>query len=289
MNLSNKKAQFSVMTILVILFGGYLAIAIFNTKPTQENLVAGYVLPNSTEQIQQELVQVDLNRRIERPVDSVISSELNRPRTQPASGFLVEATELSLNIQQAIASEVELNFGDFIAGLSGDQQRHSEIAQSLIDAYLDIADFSITVGLGEVSLSEVDAVADPDYVINKVAELLSPSEFTAIETWMEDSARNKFLNMYEPQVNLLASGLSENNSAQLLETLFIETYLLGSANSLGIPNDMVSNFQRQIEAINNTRDNIRASLPADQFELANAFLNSQEQGLTVAQTIFSAN
>jgi len=87
---------------------------------------------------------------------------------------------------------------------------------------------------------------------------------------------------------LIGVELSVDNKEKLLETLFIETYLLVNNDGLGTSIDLESGFQRQLDAIVNTRDSLRLSMTPQQFEQADAFLSEQEQGLLGAQTIFSA-
>ncbi|GJM13529.1 MAG: hypothetical protein DHS20C12_19320 [Pseudohongiella sp.] len=198
-------------------------------------------------------------------------------------------TTLNANAVESLRLETDIRFEEFLEGLSGSGQRIAEIQQQIVDAYADILAFGVALQEGSIGPAEAEARADPNYVVNQLAQLLTSEELTELESFLEEDAREQFLSVYSPQIEVMGVDLNGDNKEILLETLFLETYLQVNRNGLGAASDLESSLQRQLQALESARDNLRASLSADQFEAANIFLREQEQGLLGAQTIFSTN
>lgn len=211
--------------------------------------------------------------------------------TREPTSVLLQSLGTTLNANAAVSleSEVELRFRGYLGSLAGSPQRIDAIRQELIAAYVDILAFGIALQQGDIAPAEAEARTDPNYVLNQLAEILTSEELTELETFMETAARERFQSTYSPQLELIGVELNTDNKERLLETLFTETYLLVNSNGLGTVSDLVSGFQRQLDAIENTRDSLRVSMTPEQFEQANAFLSEQERGLLGAQAIFSKN
>lgn len=224
-----------------------------------------------------------INRR---PTTEARLAKTIQPTTQLLQSL---GTTVNTNAKTSLETETDIRFSDFLAGLSGSPQRVDEIRQQLITAYADILAFGIALQEGDIGPAEAESRADPNYVLNQVAELLTAQELTELETYMEADARERFQSTYEPQLELIGVELSGESKDRLIETLFTQTYLLVSSDGIGASSDLESRFQRQLEAIARTRDSLRVSMTPEQFEQANKFLSEQELGLLGAQTIFSVN
>lgn len=189
----------------------------------------------------------------------------------------------------SLHSEVANRFANYLASLAGSADRIAELRSHLTAAYADILAFGVAIEQGLISEEEAAARADANYVLNQMAAHLTPIELTALETFMEDEARERFQSSYAPQLEVVGVELGSEDRRNLLETFFMETYLLVNANGLGAASSLASGFQRQIEAIENTRIALGASMTAEQFQQAQKFLDEQERGLQGALTIFGAN
>lgn len=219
-----------------------------------------------------------------------ISGARSATALEPTSSVLQTlGTTLTPTTEAALQLETDSRFAEFLAGLNGSPQRIEEVRQALIAAYADILAFGVALQQGDIAAAEAEARTDPNYVLNQLADLLTPEELTGLETFMEADARQRFESTYSPQLEVIGVELSVDNRERLLETLFTETYLLVNSDGLGMPSDLVSGFQRQLDAIENTRVSLRLSMTPEQFEQADGFLSEQERGLLGAQTIFSTN
>lgn len=225
------------------------------------------------------------------PADRDSSVGVGQTGTRETTSALLQSlgTTLNASAQESLELETDIRFANYLEDLSGSPQRLDAIREELIAAYADILAFGIAVQQGDIAPDEAEARTDPNYVLNQLAGLLTSEELTQLETYMESEARQRFQSTYSPQLELIGVELSADNQTTLLETLFTETYLLVNRDGLGTGSDLVSGFQRQLDAIENTRDSLRVSMSSEQFEEANAFLGEQERGLQSAQTIFSRN
>lgn len=277
------KSQLVVLLAVLIAFA---AVLLASSRQTPENLTSATSDEETTQGIAIE------NRDAPRSVASrdFLAGPGRAAIPEPAAALLRSlGTTLSATTVGALELEIDIRFTDFLAGLDGSPQRIEDIRQALIAAYADILAFGVALQQGSITPAEAESRADPNYVLNQLAELLGPEEVIELETYLEADARRRFLTTYEPQLELISGQLSLENREALLETLFTETYLLENNNGIGAASNLESGFQRQLEAISNTRDSLRSTMTPEQFTQANAFLDEQEQGLLGAQTIFSPN
>ncbi len=283
--MKTNNSQRVVISAVVLAFAVVLyALVIANQKPA-ENAAQAARFEQAAER------SAEQGRSDARPLAARSSSASDGAFTAQPTAALLQSlgTQLHANTQEALQAETALRFTDFLNGLDGSSERIDAIREALIGAYADILAFGVALQQGDIAPAEAAARADPNYVLNQLAGLLSSEELTELETFMESEARESFLSTYSPQLELLDVQLSAEIQDRLLETLFTETYLLVNSNGIGAPSDLVLGFQRQLDAIANTRDSLRASLSTEQFDQADAFLAEQERGLLGAQIIFSTN
>jgi len=283
------KSQLVVAVAVLMVFA---AVWMAFLSPAQQGVQSEF----DTASVGQSAIRSSLSSRADRAVSkpsldrySIVSA--GRAATRETTAALLQSlgTTLNASAEESLRLEIDIRFTDFIAGLNGSPQRIEAIRQEFIAAYTDILAFGIALAQGDIAPAEAESRTDPNYVVNQMAVLLTSEELTELETFMESEARQRFQSTYSPQLDVIGVELSVDNRAALLETLFMETYLLVNRDGLGTSSDLVSGFQRQLEAIENTRDSLRVSMTPAQFTEANAFLSEQEQGLLGAQTIFFRN
>ncbi len=222
------------------------------------------------------------------PVPLQRATSVQRRTHESISAFLAaRAPALSDETLASVEAEVDTRFEAYLHSLDIPDQRREQLRSRLIAAYGDILAFGAGVQRGDITAAEAASRTDPNYVVNQLAEVLSAGELTALGTYLEEEARQRFQNVYAPQLEVVATGMDGAGRAQLLETLFTETYLLVNENGIGTAANLELSFQRQLDAIRNTRQSLRASLSPQQFAQANLFLTEQEKGLQGAQTIFA--
>ncbi len=213
-------------------------------------------------------------------------SNLTRPSPRPSAGTSyfdgvgpTESSDLSTNVASAIESQVAFRLEPFIGNLAGGDQRRDGVRAMLKNAYADALVSSVSP-LGGQNI-------DPNFVVNAMAQVLDGAELTQLETFLEQSSRETFVETYSSQVDLVSPDLAADNKQLLLETLFTETY--GATNPDGNATGSTQDYlAKQLDAIRITRDSLRGTLEAGQFDLANEFLSEQEAGLNVALGIFAA-
>lgn len=216
-----------------------------------------------------------------------INGPRDRPSTRPAAPQLdnaqvsslngLAATSLSNSVGLAIQMQVTDKLDAFIGSLVGDEERRRNVRAALVSAYSDAAELA----------ANGTTLNDPDYVLNSLAPLLDADEQMQLETYLEDSSREAFMETYGPQIELVSPTLEPTNAQLLLETLFAETY--GSTNPDGIPlSQTVDYLDSQLQAIQATRQRMRGSMEPSQFQLMDEFLTTQENGILKAQQIFAS-
>ncbi|MBL4573355.1 MAG: hypothetical protein JKY86_09825 [Gammaproteobacteria bacterium] len=280
------KSQWGVAVAVLMAFGAVL-LALLSSA--QQGVQSEF----ETASVGQSAIRSSLkNRAVSRsPTGRYPIVSAGQAATRETTAALLQSLGITLNAsaEESLQLEIDIRFTDFLAGLNGSPQRIEAIRQEFIAAYTDILAFGIALAQRDITPAEAEARTDPNYVVNQMAGLLTSEEMTELETLMESEARQRFHSTYSPQLDVIGVELSVDNRASLLETLFMETYLLVNRDGLGTTSDLVSGFQRQLEAIENTRDSLRVSMTPEQFTEANAFLSEQEQGLLGAQTIFFKN
>ncbi len=190
--------------------------------------------------------------------------------------------ELSGLVSLAIDDQVATRLGEFIDNLSGDDERRDIVRQALAEAYAKAATSTATQNL------TAGSIRDSNFIVNSLEAVLDSNELTQLESYLEDSSREAFLQTYSPQLELVSPQLNADDKQFLLDTLFTETYAATSpdGNATGQTSDFIA---AQLEAIRLTRDSIKGALSEAEFELANEFLSEQEAGLKTAMDIFGSN
>jgi len=208
--------------------------------------------------------------------------------SDPADGAtglrrLLEANPEVRGLAASVSADIQTRFADFVAGLNLPADRELQVWNQLQLAYEEIYGAAAMLAENPAALS----LTDPDYVLNRMAEVLEPDELASMEYFLEDSARERFLFNNAPQLELVAPNLNEENQQMILETLFVETYSRVNPDGIGNPASLGVTFQHQLDAIRATRESLRQSMGDSQFAAAEEFLQSQAQALETARQIFT--
>jgi len=195
-------------------------------------------------------------------------------------------TTISAEQQQAISSQVEQQFGEFLAGLVSDARRE-EVKLRLQRALAEIATIAAARQSELLSAADLDVLTDPNHVLNRAGELLEPDEITALEYQMRSAVEREFLQNYEPQMEIIVPEMTYASRDLLMTTLFTEMYALTSPYGIGEQTGVDANLEQQLIAISNARDSLRRAMTPEQFQLADKFLAQQSQALNTARNVFS--
>ncbi|MCG8412766.1 MAG: hypothetical protein MI746_00990, partial [Pseudomonadales bacterium] len=188
-------------------------------------------------------------------------------------------------VQEAVQSEIDLDFEGFLNTFASD--RKAEIRDQLVLAYTEIRLAGIAIERGEFSAEEISAFENPQHVLDKMATVLTGEELGELSEALQARARSKFDLAHLSQIDLIAEDLLPGNRELLLDKLFDETYALTNPDGIGQAANLSFRTERQLEAINRTRESLRTGMSPDQFELVETVLSEQEQAVAAASLIFN--
>ena len=198
-----------------------------------------------------------------------------------------EITRVSVARQEALAEQLQTEFGDFLAGLEAEPERAAAVRSSMLQALTEIAQISAALQSGQLTSMQLDAISDPNHVVNRVSGLLEPDEITALEDQIESRAHNEYLRVVSPQLETMASGLTPENRELLLQTFYAERSDANMPFGIGALVGPGENLDLQLKAVNITREQMRLRMTPAQFSIAEAFLDDQEKALVAARIAFS--
>lgn len=276
-----------ISVVLVLLVAAYLLLVVDQRDTPLESVDA---------------VSIQNNRLLDRVPDraqdsSVIAAKYDartdRSRAQADAlaqimqSWPTAITNVSPAQQQVISAQVEQNFGEFLAELTGSDERREAVRLRLEQALAEIAAIAAARQSNLLSAADLDVLTDPNHVLNRAGEMLNPFEITELGNRMRATVEREFLQNFEPQVEVIVPEMTYASRDLLLATWFTENYALTSPYGVGEQTGAGANLEQRLVAIHNTQDILRRAMTPEQFQLADKFLVQQSQELETARTIFS--
>lgn len=222
------------------------------------------------------------------------------PESSPAprSGFLLQDAPEGLSLvqlenqflfadldaqQSAVAEErllgeVDADFAQFYASLTGDEQRKSAIRDALVQAHRELTDFRLAQSMGAMGSRQMAYKPAANYVLSRLRPALSQNEIIELETLMRRNAWEKFKPSYRGQAELFArqNGLdfTKGEIDHLVATHFESSYALLNPHALEETSQR-ARLSLQREALERTRQALGENLSPAQRAVAEQFIDAQ--------------
>ena len=216
----------------------------------------------------------------------------------PRSGFLVQDASEDFSLaqlqnqfrfadldaqQSAVAEarllgEVDVDFAQFYASLSGDEQRKVAIRSALVQAHRELTDFRLAQSMGVMGSRQRAYKPAANYVLSRLRATLSQNEITELETLMRRNAWERFKPSYRGQVEIFArqNGLvfAAGEIDHLVATHFDSSYALLNPHALEETSQQ-ARLSLQREALELTRSELGENLSQAQRAVADKFIDAQ--------------
>lgn len=222
--------------------------------------------------------------------------------SNPSSGFYAEESSeiplpenllnqflfADLDAQQSYIAEARLldsldaQFSGFFAALSGAEERRGRVRDTLLQAYRELTDYRLAQSMGVIRERHTAYRVAKNYIEAALKPLLTPSELVGLSELLEEEARQKFYLSFGAQVGAFARKQTKPMAAESREALvrehFRSSYELDNPLALGSLSEGVR-LQRQIDALERTRDTLRVRLEAAELAAVDEFLLEQRRQL----------
>lgn len=236
----------------------------------------------------------------------IISPEPSYSRL-PFSGFLPEGAVEPLTPEQAsqqflfanldaqqsaiaearLLGEVRAEFAAFVDGLEGDEARRESVAELVLQGFRELTDYRLAQSMGVLSERQESYARSPNYLLARVAPLLTESERADFQVQQEDNEWEKFEQSFQARLaaflNEAHLTLSAEGQEVLVRLQFEHSFRREHPHGLsGKP--LSERFAVQEEAFRETRDVLAEQLTGDELRSAIGFIDAELAALQMASS-----
>lgn len=171
---------------------------------------------------------------------------------------------------------VETQYGDFLNGLDVGTAEHVRLA--ITQVLLDQMEQGMSLMQGELSADEISKIDYEQRMRDELSYFLTPEELAAFDEYQATLPERMLERSYGVQLDMYASGLSQENRAMVLDVLVEEMLLLqngdsGVSSSSGEP---ASQFAGLIDVFGHVRERFAGVFDEGQQAILDRFLEQQE-------------
>ena len=188
-------------------------------------------------------------------------------------------------ILQMARSQVNMRYGLFLAELNTTVDRKSQLQEFLVELVAEQQATSMKVTAGEIEASEIRGELGSDFIEEKLAAVLTMNETEQFEDYLEDNAERQLRIAYGAQLMLAAPGLNDTSRNLVLDS-YVEN--LDPRKLFSIGGGQFSNsgmVLRQLEALEQVRQEVSSQLEPDEFRQASIFLDQMKTNLASSAAI----
>jgi len=192
---------------------------------------------------------------------------------------MIERSQAGDRFEQTARMQVSVQFGEFLANLSGDEQRTAQIEAAFIEVLSERAQFSSEVTTGQSSPADLQTVSSYDYLRARLAPLLSTAELAVLDSQRNGPSDAQLKNDYAAELSRTSPGLSETNRELVLDTLIKRLRPVGAAASAAGQLSVDELVAQQIRSLIQVSEELQAQLTGEQLQQAINFLNQLQSNL----------
>ena len=187
--------------------------------------------------------------------------------------------------EQMARMQMDIQFGAFLLGLSGDAQRRSGIEAALLQVLTTRVEMSAAAASGGVTRAQLQAVTDPGYLREQMAPLLSSDELAVLDGLGGAPSDEQMKQDYVAELRRSAPGLSAENRELVLDTLVrhLRADAAGPAELAQLSVDDL--VRRQMQSVMRAGQELQTKITGGQLEQVMGFLNQLQTNLYLNRTM----
>ncbi len=225
----------------------------------------------------------------------------------PFSGFLPEGAVEPLTPEQAsqqflfanldaqqsaiaearLLGEVRAEFASFVDGLEGDDARRESVAELVLQGFRELTDYRLAQSMGVLSERQESYARSPNYLLARVAPLLTESERADFQALQEHTEWEKFEQSFRVRLTAFLSEahltLSTEGQEALVRLQFEHSFRREHPHGLsGKP--LSERFAVQEEAFRETRDMLAKQFAGEELLSGLEFIDAELAALQIASS-----
>lgn len=214
--------------------------------------------------------------------------EAQASNVSPEIRAMIERAQSGSQYDSMARMQVDVQFGEFLATLSGDPDQHRAVERKLVEVISDRAELSAQVATGRGDVAELEALSSYAYLRSQLAPLLDRDSLQLLDQQQGAIAERNLRLNYGEQLTRTAPDLSDANRELVLDILvpamLFRAENADSRNQLS-PEQVVN---QQLMSLRDAREALQSRLSGVQLEQVNQFFNQIRSNLFLNQSMYDA-